>query len=112
MPADLKPATILEVQGTSGFNQKSLTLGDYLVRIDRGSTQERNAAVAPVSSARKRQNYSFVITRADSTVFSGGCSLSAEATNVAAPGGVQIAADEAVALACELISAHGRRAAH
>lgn len=102
-PPGLTPASTLPVQGATGFNQSSMTIGDYAVRIDRGSTQERNAEVAPMSTARKRQNYSFVITRADSTVFSGGCSLSAKATNVAAPGGVQISADEAAELDCELL---------
>lgn len=103
VPSDLTPAASLPVHGASGFNQKSMTVGDYAVRIERGSTQERNAAAAPMSTARKRQNYSFVITRADTTVFSGGCVLAAKATNVAAPGGVQITASEVAELDCELL---------
>jgi hypothetical protein len=103
VPADLTPGATLAVQGASGFNQRSMTVGDYAVRIDRGSTQERSTTVAPVSNARKRQNYSFVITRTDSTVFSGGCSLSAKATNVGIPGGVQVSASEVAELDCELL---------
>ena len=110
VPSDLTSATTLAVQGATGFDQNSMTVGDYVVRIERGSTQERIAAVAAMSTARKRQNYSFVITRADRTVFSGGCSLSAKATNVGAPGGVQISADEAAELDCELLEKGSGRA--
>ena len=103
VPLDLTPAASLPVHGASGFNQKSMTVGDYAVRIERGSTQERSGAEAPMSTARKRQNYSFIMARADSTVFSGGCILAARATNVAAPGGVQITASEIAELDCELL---------
>jgi hypothetical protein len=103
VPQDFQAATALPVTGASGFNQKNMTVGDYAVRIDRGSTHERSGAASPMSTARKRQNYSFVITRAGATVFGGGCVLGASATNIGAPGGVQITAREKAALDCELL---------
>ena len=103
VPAGFAPEHALPVAGASGFHQKSMSVGDYQVRIDRGSTQERGGAVSPVSVARKRQNYSFVITRGGATAFSGGCTLSASATNVAGPAGVQITAKDDADLDCELL---------
>ena len=103
VPQDFQAATALPVAGASGFNQKNMTVGDYAVRIDRGSTHERSGAASPMSTVRKRQNYSFVITREGATVFGGGCVLGASATNIDAPGGVQITAREKAALDCELL---------
>jgi hypothetical protein len=103
VPGDFTPATALPVQGASGFNQKQMTVGDYQVSIDRGSTNARHQAAGAVSDARKRQNYSFVIRRAGATVFSGGCQLLVSATNVAIPAGVQITARENAELDCELL---------
>lgn len=103
VPENFTAATTLPVSGASGFNQSRMSVGDYQVTIDRGSTQERAAAASSISNARKRQNYSFVITRAGATAFSGGCVLSASATNVAAPGGVQITAQDDAELDCEML---------
>ena len=103
IPENFSAATTLPVTGASGFNQSRMTVGDYQVSIDRGSTQERAGAASSISNARKRQNYSFVITRAGATTFSGGCVLTASATNVAAPGGVQITAQDDAELDCEML---------
>ena len=103
VPENFAAEAALPVTGASGFNQKSMTLGDYQVAIDRGSTQERAGESQAITSARKRQNYSFVIRRAGATVFTGGCVLSASATNIGAPGGVQITAKENAELDCEML---------
>ena len=103
VPENFAAGAALPVAGASGFNQKSMTVGDYQVTIDRGSTQERAGESQAISSARKRQNYSFVIRRAGATVFTGGCVLSASATNIGAPGGVQITAKENAELDCEML---------
>jgi hypothetical protein len=110
VPQDFTATTALPVTGASGFNQSSMTVGDYEVRIDRGSTQERAGEGSGISTARKQQNYSFVIRRAGATAFSGGCTLSAKATNIGAPGGVQITAKENAELDCEMLPQGSGRA--
>lgn len=103
VPGDFTPAQALPVAGASGFNQKSMTVGDYQVSIDRGSTNERTQGTSGVSDVRKRQNYSFVITRAGNTTFSGGCQLVASETSIGAPAGIQISARDDAELDCELL---------
>lgn len=102
VPGELASAAALPVAGASGFKQKQMTVGSYVARIDRGSTYHRHAGVL-VAESRKRQPYSFVITNGTEVVFTGGCFLTAEATNVAAPGGVQITAHEKAELDCEML---------
>jgi hypothetical protein len=103
VPGDFTPAVTLPVQGATGFKLKQMTVGDYQVSIDRGSTNERNQGSGAVTAARKRQNYSVVIQRAGSTVFTGGCQLVASETSVGAPAGIQITASEKAELDCELL---------
>ncbi|HEY0304611.1 MAG TPA: hypothetical protein VGC44_06550 [Longimicrobiales bacterium] len=103
VPPEFSAATTLPVTGASGFNQQSMTVGDYQVTIDRGSTQGRAGEGSGISTSRKQQNYSFVIRRAGATAFSGGCTLSAKATNIGAPGGVQITAKENAELDCAML---------
>ena len=86
VPSDFQAAHTLAVSGASGFNQRSMTVGDYQVSINRGSTNERDQGTGAINDKRKRQNYSFVISRAGATVFSGGCQLVASETSIKAPG--------------------------
>jgi hypothetical protein len=103
VPDDFQAENALPVAGATGFKLKSMTVGDYQVSIDRGSTHERAGGDEALNTARKRQNYSFVIKRAGATAFSGGCTLSATATNVGGPAGIQITAKENAELDCELL---------
>ena len=103
VPDGFSAANALPVTGASGFNQKSMTVGDYAVAIDRGWTRSNDAGTDVVRESRRRQNYSFVMRRADAIAFSGGCTLAANETTVAAPAGIQITASEKAELYCELL---------
>ncbi len=102
-PADFTASQVLPVTGASGFKQKSMTVGEYQVSIDRGSTRERTAGTGAVNDARKRQSYSFVITRNAETVATGGCDLAASELSVGAPAGISVVAKENASLECEML---------
>jgi hypothetical protein len=103
VPNDFSPANALPVTGASGFKQKTMTVGDYTVAIDRGWTRSNDEGGDLVRAARRRQNYSFVMRRADAIAFSGGCTLAANETTVGAPAGIRITASEKAELYCELL---------
>ena len=103
MPEGLEPARTLAVAGASGFNQKNMTVGDYAVVIDRGSTHHRQQGEGAVGAESKRQSFSFAARLNGATAFTGGCLLSASETAINAPGGIQINARESAALDCELL---------
>ena len=102
-PSGFAPATTLPVAGASGFRQKDMTIGEYQVAINRGSTREGAAGTDLVSDRDKRQSYNFVIRRASNIVFTGGCILRARETSVNAPAGVKITASEKAELECEML---------
>lgn len=103
LPNDFTAALTLPVQGASGFNQKSMTVGDYQVAINRGSTDERTQGSGAVQDVRTRQNVSFVITRAGEVVFSGGCRQVRQETDVEVRGGVSVSARDKASLECEML---------
>jgi hypothetical protein len=103
VPNDFSPAHSLPVTGASGFNQKNMTVGDYMVVINRGSTNTNDQGTDLVRAARKRQNYNFVMRRDGAIAFSGGCTLAANETTVAAPAGIRVTASEKAELYCELL---------
>lgn len=103
VPADFTAGAALPVTGASGFKQKRMTVGDYQISIDRSSTRGRDSGGDAVRDRAQRQSYSFVITLADSTVFTGGCLLSANETTVAAPAGIELTAREKAELECEML---------
>lgn len=103
VPADYTPASSLSVKGATGFRQKDMTVGDYHVAINRGSTNERGEGTDLVKQARKRQNYNFVMRRGEAIVFTGGCTLAAQELSVGAPAGVRISASEKASLDCEML---------
>ena len=103
VPADYTPANSLSVKGASGFRQGDMTVGDYYIAINRGSTDDRSQGTDVVMDARKRQNYNFVMRRGDALVFTGGCSLAAQELSVGAPAGIRITAREKASLDCEML---------
>jgi hypothetical protein len=103
VPDDYTPASSLKVSGAIGFNQKQLMVGDYVIAINRGSTNERDGGTDLVRESRKRQTYNFVMRKGENVVFTGGCTLAANETTVAAPAGIQITASGKAALDCELL---------
>jgi hypothetical protein len=103
VPADYTPASALSVKGASGFRMGDMTVGDYYVAINRGSTDERSQGGNAAKEARKRQNYNFVMRRADAIVFTGGCTLAAKELSVGAPAGIRITAKEEASLDCEML---------
>lgn len=103
VPSDFTAANALPVAGASGFRQKDMTVGEYHVAINRGSTSHRDEGTDIVRDARKRQSYNFVMRRGDALVFTGGCMLAANETSVAAPAGIRISASDKAELDCELL---------